>query len=91
MGRTIPSFRMLLDAEIARWREFRSKLPSEDKIIFDELMNSSKLHSSASSCSLRTNVFEAMCMAIVMNHQKRLENIATELEQLHLGDDSEEV
>ncbi len=91
MGRTIPSFRMGLDAEIARWREFRSKLPSEDKIIFDELMNSSKLHSSASSCSLRTNVFEAMCMAIVMNHQKRLENLATELEQLHLGDCSEEV
>ncbi len=91
MGRTIPSFRMLLNAEIARWREFRNKLSGEDKIIFDELMNSSKLHSSASSCSLRTNVFEAMCMAIVMDHQKRLENLATELEQLHIGDGSEEV
>ncbi len=82
---------MLLNEEIARWREFRNKLSGEDKIIFDELMNSSKLHSSASSCSLRTNVFEAMCMAIVMDHQKRLENIATELEQLHLGDGSEEI
>ena len=91
MGRTIPSFRMLLNAEIAKWREFRNGLSNDDRIIFDELMNSSKLHSSASSCSLRTNVFEALCMAIVMDHQKRLENLATELEQLHLGDASEEV
>ena len=82
---------MLLNAEMARWREFRNKLSGDDKIIFDELVNSSKLHSSASSCSLRTNVFEAMCMAITMDHQKRLENLATELEQLHLGDGSEEV
>ena len=82
---------MLLNAEIVRWREFRSKLSNDDKIIFDELMNSSKLHSSASSCALRTNVFEALCMAIIMNHQQQLENLATELEQLHLGDGSEEV
>lgn len=82
---------MLLNAEIARWREFRNGLSSEDRNVFDELMNSSKLHSSASSCSLRTNVFEALCMAILMDHQKRLENLATELEQLHLGDASEEV
>ena len=91
MGRTIPSFRMLLNEEIARWREFRNGLSSEDRKVFDELMNASKLHSSASSCSLRTDVFEALCMAIVMDHQKRLENLATELEQLHLGDASEEV
>jgi hypothetical protein len=83
---------MLLNAEIVRWRDFRNGLSNDDKITFDELMNSSKLHSSASSCSLRTDVFEALCMAIIMNHQQKLEDLATELEQLHLGDDgSEEV
>jgi hypothetical protein len=82
---------MLLNAEIVRWREFRNGLSSDDKVIFDELMNSSKLHSSASSCSLRTDVFEAMCMAIIMNHQQKLEDLAMELEKLHLGDGSEEV
>lgn len=91
MGRTIPSFRMLLNEEIARWREFRNGLSSEERKIFDELMNGSKLHSSASSCALRMNLFEALCMAILMNHQKRLENIAAELEQLHRGDASEEI
>lgn len=82
---------MLLNQEIMRWREFRSKLSSDDKKLFDELMNSSKLHSSASSCALRMSVFEALCMAIILDHQKRLENIATELEQLHLGDNNEEI
>jgi hypothetical protein len=91
MGRTIPSFRMLLNAEIARWREFRNKLSTEDKTVLDELMNNSKLHSSASSCTLRMNVFEGLCMAILLVHQRRLENLATELEQLHLGDRNEEI
>ncbi|MFY3739809.1 MAG: hypothetical protein HMLIMOIP_000228 [Candidatus Nitrosomirales archaeon] len=91
MGRTIPSFRMLLNAEIARWREFRSKLSKEDRKAFDELMNSSKLHSSAASCSLRTNVFEALCMAIILDRQKTLENIASKLESINIGEKNEEV
>ncbi|MEM3084564.1 MAG: hypothetical protein QXU32_07905 [Nitrososphaerales archaeon] len=91
MGRTIPSFRTLLNAEIAKWRTFRNNLPSDDKAVFDELMNSSKLHSSAASCSLRTNVFEALCMAIILDHQKRLEAMATELEQLHISGADEKV
>jgi hypothetical protein len=82
---------MLLNTEISRWREFRNKLPTEDKAMFDEFMNNSKLHSSASSCALRTNVFEGLCMAILLDHQRRLENLARELEQLHLGDRIEEV
>lgn len=91
MGRTIPSFRMLLNAEIARWREFRSKLSKEDRKAFDELMNSSKLHSSAASCSLRTNVFEALCMAIILDRQKTLENIASKFESINIGEKNEEV
>ncbi|MFQ5969287.1 MAG: hypothetical protein ACE5J2_02170 [Nitrososphaerales archaeon] len=91
MGRTIPSFRMLINIEMARWKEFRNQLSSEDKTIFDELMNNSKLHSSASSCALRTNVFEGLCMAILLDHQRRLEALATELEQLHLGASNEKI
>ena len=91
MGRTIPSFRMLLNAEIAKWREFRSKLPNNDKSAFDDLLNNSKLHSSASQCALRTNVFESLCMAIILNNQKRLEDIAARIEQMHIGGSNEEI
>ncbi len=91
MGRTIPSFRMLLNTEIERWRGFRNNLSKDDKAAFDELMNNSKLHSSASSCALRTNVFEALCMSVILDHQRRLETLAAELEQLHLDDSNEEV
>lgn len=91
MGRTVPSFRMLLNAEIARWREFRKQLPTEERALFDEMMNNSKLHSSASSCALRMSVFESLCMGILLANQKRLENLAGELEQLHLSDRNEKV
>lgn len=91
MGRTIPSFRMLLDAEIARWREFKNKLLTEDRATFDELMNSSKQYASASSCALKTNVFECLCMSVLLGCQKRIENLTAEIERLHASGDDEKI
>lgn len=91
MGRTIPSMRMLFNAEIARWRGFRMELSDEDKKLFDELMNDSKLYASASSCALRTSVFESLCMAIIQDHQRRLEGLAEQLEQLQIGEHNEKI
>jgi hypothetical protein len=82
---------MLLNEEISRWREFRKILSDDDKEVFDEVMNRSKLFASASSCALRTNVFESLCMAIILDHQRRLEKLATEFEQLHIGASNEKI
>lgn len=39
MGRTVPSFRMLLEGIIAELSDFRRALRGEDRIAFDSLMN----------------------------------------------------
>lgn len=91
MGRTVPSFRILINEEIIRWRDFRSNLSNEERKVFDAMMNSSKAHASASSCALQTNVFQTLCISIILDHQNRLENIATIVEELHFGERNEEI
>ena len=72
MGRTIPSFRIAEAQEAAEWRSFRKALPRKDKAIFDNMLSSARLYTSASSAAVRTSRFEGMIMAIIFNHYKTL-------------------
>lgn len=76
MGRTIPSFRIAEEQEAAEWRLFRKALPKDDKAVFDEMLASARLFTSASSAALRTSKFEGMAMAIMFNHFKSLARCA---------------
>jgi len=49
MGRTIPSWRMVVEAELEKFSKFRNSLPSEDRIVFEDLLNQCKLYASAAS------------------------------------------
>ena len=44
MGRTIPTFRILIDTEKSNWRYFRKYLDHKDKKIFNILFHIPKLH-----------------------------------------------
>ena len=50
MGRTVPSFRMLLEGIIEELSNFRRALRGEDRVAFDSLMNKARVH--ASSCNV---------------------------------------
>ncbi len=50
MGRTVPSFRMLLEEIVMELSVFRRALRGDDKIAFDSLMNKARTH--ASSCTV---------------------------------------
>jgi len=72
MGRTIPSFRIAEAQETAEWRSFRKALPREDRAVFDEMLSSARLYTSASSAAIRTSKFEGMTMAILFHHYRML-------------------
>ena len=72
MGRTIPSFRIAEAQEASEWKSFRSALPKEDRDIFDEMLSSARLYTSASSAAVRSSKFEGMAMAIVFHHYRTL-------------------
>jgi hypothetical protein len=72
MGRTIPSFRMAEAQEASEWKLYRKALPKKDRRVFDEMLNSARLYTSASSAAVRTSRFEGMAMAIIFHHQRLL-------------------
>ena len=84
MGRTIPSFRMLLQEEIASWSSFRKIVPKEEREVFDEMLNQSRLHASAASTTLRLAKFEAVFMSLLFHQFKRLREIIDSLDEIHL-------
>ncbi len=66
MGRTCPTYRMLLEQELDSWTSFRRGLRKEDQEAFDRIMTSVRSHASASSNSARLNPFEAVVMSALV-------------------------
>jgi hypothetical protein len=77
MGRTIPSWRMVVEAEAEKMKKFRDALRLDDKMIFEDLLNQCKLYASAAG-SLTSPIKEIpLIMSILFAHHKKL----TELEK----------
>jgi hypothetical protein len=82
MGRTVPSYRQALEAEIARWDGFRKALRGKDIEAFDKMMNACKAYASAGGMATRTVLVEAMFMSILLSQQRELMEIRESLERL---------
>jgi hypothetical protein len=80
MGRTLPPFSQLIEAERRRWAPFRRALPKEDQAAFDRLFDCAKRHVQAGVMVSRPWPFETMVMAVLLEHQKRLEELVRQLE-----------
>ena len=73
VGRTVPTFRMILEHVISDWRAFRRALRVHDRDTFDSMMTRGRLHAAAASNAARLNPTEALFMAILLEHEKELE------------------
>jgi hypothetical protein len=85
MGRTVLSFRMALEGEIASWREFRRSLKSiGSKEDLDGMFDQARTNCMAAGNAVRPVVFEGMFMAIAFSHEKRLANLTKGIEELRI-------
>jgi len=82
LGRTVPSYRMILENEIKKWEEFLKALRRDDKAAFEELMNACRRYASAAGAATRPIIIEAMFMSILLSHQKTLKEIKASFERL---------
>lgn len=82
MGRTVPSYRQALEAEIARWENFRRALRDRDIEAFDKMMNACRIYASAGGMATRPVLTEAMFMSILLSQRKELAEIQENLERL---------
>lgn len=82
MGRTVPTFTNLIDAELSSWSKFRRGLRKEDQEIFDELFRSAKLHLAENFYAMRPIPFESIIMSIVVEQQKKIHRLEEEMKKL---------
>jgi hypothetical protein len=75
MGRTIPSFRMLLEGIIEELSAFRRALRGQDKLAFDSLMNKARVHASSCTVAPLLDPMEAMFLSILVEQQKEIHSL----------------
>ena len=81
MGRTIPSWRLVVEAETEKLRKFRDSLRQEDRVIFEDLLNQCKLYASAAS-SLASPVKEVpLIVSMLFAHHKKLIELEERLKE----------
>jgi hypothetical protein len=73
MGRTIPSFRQLLEIEKLEWSTFKKQMPSKkDKQVFDELFENVILYTSYLGNASNPIVLESVIMGSLFHNYKVL-------------------
>ena len=76
MGKTVPSYRMALEFEIQRWKNFRKALKCEEDVeAFDQLMDMCRSYASAASNATNPIILEPMIMSILLAQQKKLQKL----------------
>lgn len=75
MGRTVPTFRQLIDDAIARWSKFRRALRREDQEYFDRLFRRVRSYTQAATYQASDNPMEAILLSIALDQEKRLDTL----------------
>ena len=82
MGRTVPSFRIVLAEEKQEWRPFRNALDKSDRKSFDEMWDIPSLYVSACSNSVQLVPLHPIIISILFHHYKELKECISEVEQI---------
>ncbi len=85
MGRTVPSFRMLLEGIIEDLSVFRRALRGEDKVAFDSLMNKARSHASSCTVTPMLEPMDAVFLSILVEQEKELISLRKSLQILPKG------
>ena len=75
MGRTVPSFRMLLDSIIMELGDFRRALRRRDREVFDRIMDMAREHASASTVAASVDPMDTIVLSILIEQQKQIDDL----------------
>ncbi|MDN5846473.1 MAG: hypothetical protein L0H53_09395 [Candidatus Nitrosocosmicus sp.] len=75
MGRSIPSYRILIDIEKQKWSCFRRHLSKKDKEIFDRLFSIPKLYCHSLSNLSKPLIIDSVIFGILFHNYKTLRSM----------------
>jgi hypothetical protein len=83
MGKTVPTYRMAIEWEIADWKQFRNALSSdEQKQAFDEMMDMCRANAMAGGNACNPIIFEPMVMSILLGQQILIRELESKIQEL---------
>ena len=74
MGRTVPSFRIVLAEEKKEWKPFRDALDKSERKKFDEMWDIPRLYVSACSNSVQLVPLHPIFISVLFHHYKELKD-----------------
>lgn len=75
MGRTVPSFRMLLEEIVLELSIFRRGLRGDEKDAFDSLMNKARKHASSCTVAPTLEPMDAVFLSILIEQQREINSL----------------
>jgi len=81
MGRTIPSWRMVVEAEIEKLKRFQEFLRQDDKVVFEDMLNQCKLLASAASVMASPIKQTPLIISMLFVHHKKIIQLEKRLEE----------
>lgn len=82
MGRTVPTFTMVIQQEIESWSKYRRGLRKEDQEALDELFRAARLQLAGSAYAARPIPFESIVMSMLVSQQRCLQELRERVARL---------
>jgi hypothetical protein len=79
MGRTVPTFTQVIQAEMATWSKFRRGLRKEDQDALDELFRAARMQLASSAYAARPIPFESVVMSMLIMQQRMIRELRRQL------------
>lgn len=83
MGRTIPSYRIMLERELERWKRFQDFLRIDERVVFEDMMNDCRRRASAAGAACFPVIADAMFLTILFAHHKALKELCGKIDQIN--------
>lgn len=75
MGRTVPTFTQVIQAEMETWSKFRRGLRKEDQEALDELFRAARMQLAGSAYAARPIPFESIVMSMLIMQQRVIKEL----------------
>ena len=85
MGRTVPTFTMVIQEEMQSWSKFRRGLRRDDQEALDELFRAARLQLASSAYAARPIPFESIAMSMLLAQQRMIRNLEQRVRTLTAG------
>jgi hypothetical protein len=79
MGRTIHFWRIVVEQELAKVNKFKQFLGTEDRAIFEDLLNRCKLYASAAGVLASSVKGFPLLLSMLLAHHKKLTEVERQM------------